>query len=126
MFGSGAKIVVCAAVLGTTIRRSVAVRIVTGSSPSSATASTTVFGLPATISQLSVISYQQINRSKNMLQNIATYRLNFLKMSELRKLTSEYGLPKQRWNRSILIVELSKIVDWTKLPKPKIVVDYFR
>jgi hypothetical protein len=61
-----------------------------------------------------------------MLQNIATYRLNFLKMSELRKLTSEYGLPKQRWNRSILIVELSKIVDWTKLPKPKIVVDYFR
>jgi hypothetical protein len=61
-----------------------------------------------------------------MLENIASYRLNFLKMPELRKLASEYGLPKQRWNRTILIVELSKIVDWTKLPKPKIVVDYFR
>ena len=60
-----------------------------------------------------------------MLENIASYRLNFLKMSELRKLASEYGLPKQRWNRTILIVELSKIVNWTTLPKPKIVIDYF-
>jgi hypothetical protein len=60
-----------------------------------------------------------------MLQNIASYRLNFLKMSELRTLASEYGLPKQRWNRTILIVELSKIVNWTTLPKPKIVIDYF-
>jgi hypothetical protein len=31
-----------------------------------------------------------------MLQNIASYRLSFLKMTELRKLASEYGLPKQR------------------------------
>jgi hypothetical protein len=61
-----------------------------------------------------------------MLQDIASYRLNFLKMSELRKLASEYGLPKHRWNRTILIVELSKIVDWTTLPKPKIVNNYFR
>jgi len=60
------------------------------------------------------------------MMDIASYRLNFLKMSELRKLASEYGLPKQRWNRRILIVELSKIVDWTTLPKPKVVVDYFR
>jgi hypothetical protein len=53
-----------------------------------------------------------------MLQNIASYRLSFLTMTELRKLASEYGMPKQRWNRTILIVELSKIVDWTTLPKP--------
>jgi hypothetical protein len=61
-----------------------------------------------------------------MLVNIASYRLNFLTMTELRKLASEYGMPKQRWNRRILIVELSKVVDWTTLPKPKIVIDYFR
>jgi hypothetical protein len=61
-----------------------------------------------------------------MLQNIASYRLNFLKMSELRKLASEYGLPKQRWNRTILLSSTIKIVDWTTLPKPKIVIDYFR
>jgi hypothetical protein len=46
-----------------------------------------------------------------MLENIASYRLSFLKMSELRELASEYGLPKQRWNRRILILDLSKVVD---------------
>ena len=61
-----------------------------------------------------------------MLQDIASYRLSFLKMTELRKLASEYGLPKQRWNRTILIAEISKVVDWTTLPKPKIVVDFFK
>jgi hypothetical protein len=61
-----------------------------------------------------------------MLENIASYRLSFLKMSELRELASEYGLPKQRWNRRILILDLSKVVDWTALPKPKIVNNYFR
>ena len=61
-----------------------------------------------------------------MLQDIAYYRLSFLKMTELRKLASEYGLPKQRWNRTILITELSKVIDWTTLPKPKIVVDFFK
>lgn len=115
---------VCAAVLGaaTTLMAAVPLSVSTTSAATTAT-SISVFGLSATISR--VISYQQINRSKNMLQNIATYRLNFLKMSELRKLASEYGLPKQRWNRSILIVKLSKIVDWTTLPKPNIVIDYF-
>jgi hypothetical protein len=47
-------------------------------------------------------------------------------MTELRKLASEYGLPRQRWNRTILIAELSKVIDWTTLPKPKIVVDWFK
>lgn len=47
-------------------------------------------------------------------------------MTKLRKLASEYGLPKQRWNRTILITELSKVIDWTTLPKPKIVVDLFK
>lgn len=61
-----------------------------------------------------------------MLQDIASYRLSFLKMTELRKLAPEYELPKQRWNRTILIAELSKVVDWTTLPKPKIVVDFFK
>lgn len=61
-----------------------------------------------------------------MLQDIAYYRLSFLKMTELRKLASEYGLPKQRWNRIILIAKLSKVVDWTTLPKPKIVIDWFK
>ena len=61
-----------------------------------------------------------------MLQDIASYRLNFLKMTELRKLAFEYGLPKQRWNRTILIAELSKVVDWTTLPKPKTTVDWFK
>ena len=60
-----------------------------------------------------------------MLQNIASYRLSFLKMTELRKLASEYGFPRQRWNRTDLITELSKVVDWTTLPKPKIVIDWF-
>jgi hypothetical protein len=31
-----------------------------------------------------------------MLQDIASYQLSFLKMTKLRKLASEYGLPKQR------------------------------
>lgn len=61
-----------------------------------------------------------------MLQNIADYRLSFLKMTELKKLAFEYGLPKQQWNRTILITELSKVIDWTTLPKPKIVVDLFK
>lgn len=61
-----------------------------------------------------------------MLQDIAYYRLSFLKMTELRKLASEYGLPKQRWNRITLIAELCKVVDWTTLPKPKIVIDLFK
>jgi len=61
-----------------------------------------------------------------MLQDIAYYRLSFLKISELRKLASEYGLPKQKWNRQNLIAELCKVVDWTTLPKPKIVVDWFK
>jgi hypothetical protein len=61
-----------------------------------------------------------------MLQDIAHYRLSCLKMTELRKLASEYGLPRQRWNRTILIAELSKVIDWTTLPKPKIVVDWFK
>lgn len=61
-----------------------------------------------------------------MLQDIASYRLSFLKMTELRKLASEYGLPKQRWNRTSLVAELSKVVDWTTLPKPKIVIDLFK
>lgn len=47
-------------------------------------------------------------------------------MTELRKLASEYGLPKQRWNRITLIAELCKVVDWTTLPKPKIVIDLFK
>jgi len=38
-----------------------------------------------------------------MLQDIAHYRLSFLKMTELRKLASEYGLPTQRWNRTIFL-----------------------
>jgi len=59
-----------------------------------------------------------------MVQDIAYYRLSFLKMTELRKLAVEYGLPKQRC-RIILIAELSKVVDWTTLPKPKIVIDLF-
>ena len=59
MFGSGAKIVVCAAVLGSSIRGTVAVRFVSGSSPASASTSASVFELSATISQLSVISCQQ-------------------------------------------------------------------
>ncbi|MDJ0507335.1 MAG: hypothetical protein PX635_19205 [Nostocales cyanobacterium LE14-WE12] len=61
-----------------------------------------------------------------MLEDIAYYRLSFLKMTELRKLASEYGLPKQRWNRIILIAELCKVVDWVTLPKPKIVIDWFK
>lgn len=61
-----------------------------------------------------------------MLQDIASYRLSFLKMTELRKLASKYGLPKQRWNRTSLVAELSKVVDWTTLPKPKIVIDLFK
>lgn len=61
-----------------------------------------------------------------MLQDIASYRLSFLKMTELRKLASEYRLPKQQWNRTILIAELSKVIDWTTLPKPRIVVDFFK
>lgn len=61
-----------------------------------------------------------------MLQNIADYRLSFLKMTELRKLASEYGLPKQQWNRTILITEPSKVIDWTTLPKPKTTVDWFK
>ena len=61
-----------------------------------------------------------------MLENIASYRLSFLKMTELRRLALEHGLPRQRWNRTILITELSKIVDWTTLPKPKIIVDWFK
>ena len=61
-----------------------------------------------------------------MLQNIAHYRLSFLTMAELRKLAFEYGLPKQRWNRTILIPELSKVIDWTTLPKPKTTVDWFK
>jgi hypothetical protein len=61
-----------------------------------------------------------------MLQDIAYYRLSFLKMTELRKLAYEYGLPKQRWNRIILIAELCKVVDWTTLPNPKIVIDWFK
>ena len=61
-----------------------------------------------------------------MLEDIAYYRLIFLKMTELRKLASEYGLPKQRWNRIILIAELCKVVDWVTLPKPKIVIDWFK
>jgi hypothetical protein len=61
-----------------------------------------------------------------MVQDIAHYRLSCLKMTELRKLASEYGLPRQRWNRTILIAELSKVIDWTTLPKPKIVVDWFK
>lgn len=63
-----------------------------------------------------------------MLQDVASYRLSFLKMTELRKLASKYGLPKQRQNRTILIAELSKIkiVDWTTLPKPKTTVDWFK
>lgn len=60
-----------------------------------------------------------------MLQDIASYRLSFLKMTELRKLASEYGLPKQRWNRTILIAKLSEVADWTTLPKPKTTVDWF-
>ena len=60
-----------------------------------------------------------------MVQDIAYYRLSFLKMTELRKLAAQYGLPKQRWNRIILIAELCKVVDWTTLPKPKIVIDLF-
>ncbi len=54
-----------------------------------------------------------------MLQDIAHYRLSFLKMTELRKLAYEYRIPKQQWNRTILIAELSKVIDWTTLPKPK-------
>ena len=61
-----------------------------------------------------------------MKQDIAYYRLSVLKMTELRKLAYEYGLPKQRWKRTILIAELCKVVDWTTLPKPKIVIDLFK
>ena len=73
-----------------------------------------------------VVIHKQKTGVKNMLQDIAYYRLSFLKMTELRKLASEYGLPKQRWNRIILIAKLSKVVDWTTLPKPKIVIDWFK
>ncbi|MFN7337997.1 MAG: hypothetical protein ACK5SY_00190 [bacterium] len=61
-----------------------------------------------------------------MLQDIAHYRLSFLKMTELRKLAYEYRIPKQQWNRTILIAELSKVIDWTTLPKPKTTVDWFK
>ena len=61
-----------------------------------------------------------------MQQDIAYYRLSFLKMTELRKLADKYGLPKQRWNRINLTAELCKVVDWTTLPKPAIVIDLFK